>query len=666
MNPANRVLPKLPRISSALVGMLLVLAPGTLADDGGVLWRYDAQRRIDAVAISRDGSRIALGSRDNTLRLFDRTGVPVWAFEAESSILDVAMTPDGRYAAVASEDRNAYLLDETGDTLWSYRGARSMSSVGLAEDGSLVAAACQDRSVAVLDGEGALLWREDVGIEVGAVAIYGTGEKARVVVGAEDGSVVVYSRSGDPLLQTRLGYEVLAIAVTPNGARIVAGCADGGVYLLSGSTGAQLWSFMADDQVLSVDLAADGRTVLAGSEDRNLYLLDGEGALLQTWQQEDEVLGVAISGDGTTIASGNASGAALVLDRAAARAGDALRVRGLRERLLGIGGALALLLAGAVWAVRRTVRGRVVWQRASARPRGLLRAIWRARLSYALLLPTVTLLLVFNYYPALSGLLHAFTDWNPGGRTEWVGLDNFRYMLSDRFFWAGFTNMFILVATGVFKTLSIPLLVAELLFNLRNSSLRYVLRTLFVAPIVLPLVVEILVWNNIYDPTIGLLNQALTGLGAESWARVWYGDPSTALASIIFVGFPWVGAFPLLIFYGGLISIASEVFDAAQVDGATGLKRFWYVDLPLLLSQVKLLVILTFISSVQTFELVYLTTGGGPGSATYTPALELYYAAMRMDMLGLASAIGMVLFAIILVGTIINMRSVRSSTEYEA
>jgi raffinose/stachyose/melibiose transport system permease protein len=115
-----------------------------------------------------------------------------------------------------------------------------------------------------------------------------------------------------------------------------------------------------------------------------------------------------------------------------------------------------------------------------------------------------------------------------------------------------------------------------------------------------------------------------------------------------------------------LISISTDVFDAALVDGAFGLSRFWHIDLPLLMGQIKLLLMLTFIGAVQTFELVYLTTGGGPGAATYTPALELYYSAMRMDMLGLASAIGMVLFVIILSGTVVNMRTVKSSADFEA
>jgi ABC-type sugar transport system permease subunit len=292
--------------------------------------------------------------------------------------------------------------------------------------------------------------------------------------------------------------------------------------------------------------------------------------------------------------------------------------------------------------------------------------MWQARLSYLMILPTLLLLLTFNYYPAFSGLYHAFTEWSPGARTEWVGLANFELLLRDRFFLSSFQNTVILVIVQILKTLTVPLLVAELIFNLRHDKGRYWLRTLFIVPLVLPAVVEILLWNNIYDPTIGLLNQTLIALGRPEWTRTWYGDANVALASIIFIGFPWVSAFALLIFYGGLIGISEEIFDSSRVDGANGWQRFWRIDLPMLMGQIKLLIILNFINAVQTFEVVYLTTGGGPGAATYTPALELYYMAMRMYNMGAASAIGMILFVIILAGTIANMRFVRSSMEYEA
>jgi len=242
-------------------------------------------------------------------------------------------------------------------------------------------------------------------------------------------------------------------------------------------------------------------------------------------------------------------------------------------------------------------------------------------------------------------------------------LRQFRSLADDRYFWTGIGNLVVLILTG-FAKLLVPLLVAELIFHLRSGRLRYWMRTLFVLQIIVPGVVGILLWVNIYDPNIGLANKVLRALGFGGLARVWLGDVDTALWSIVFIGFPWVNAFALLIFYGGLISIPGDLFDAAEVDGAGAFRRIVNIHLPLLLGQVRLLVILTFIATVQEFAAIFLTTGGGPGSATYVPSLELYYQAVRFNNFGLAAAIGAVLFVVILVGTILNLRFVKSSVEY--
>ena len=662
-----------PRFIKTIVRAGLVLAillglalPLTAQTPDGLLWEHTSATRVEAVALTEDGERVAVGSRDNFLRMFDETGELLWQFEAENSILGVDISPDGQWVAVASEDRFVYLLDGEGTALWQFKAARPMTNAAVAKDGSLIAATSDDQSVYALDSDGSLLWQEELGIGVRAVDIYGSEEKARVVVGSDDGFVTIYSRAGKALLQAGLDYNVRAVAVSSNGARILAGGNDGSAILLNGANGSEIWRFEAEDAITSVALAADGSSALVGSEDGSAYLLAGDGTLALRLQQSEEVLSVALAPDGSRMAVGVVSGAARTYDREQALSGAA-RSSARRQRLfLGIFGGVALLALLAVWGARNTAAGQQAWQRGSAGPLVVLQTIWQARLSYLLILPTLALLLTFNYYPAFSGLYHAFTDWSPGARTEWVGLANFRFLLEDRFFLSGFRNAGILVVVSIVKTLTIPLLVAEFIFNLRHRFSQYWFRTLFVVPIVLPAVVEILVWNNIYDPAIGLLNESLKLFGLEEFTRVWYGDPSVSLGAIIFIGVPWVNAFALLIFYGGLISISNEIIDASRVDGATAWRRFWTIDLPLVMGQIKLLLILNFINAVQTFELVFLTTGGGPGAATYTPALELYYMAMRMDRMGVASAIGMVLFFIILAGTILNMRFVSSSTEYEA
>jgi ABC-type sugar transport system permease subunit len=184
--------------------------------------------------------------------------------------------------------------------------------------------------------------------------------------------------------------------------------------------------------------------------------------------------------------------------------------------------------------------------------------------------------------------------------------------------------------------------------------------------VIVPGVVGILLWVNVYDPNIGLANQVLSAIGLGDFTRYWLGDARTAIWAIVFMGFPWVSAFALLIFYGGLISIPAEIFDSAALDGASTMRRILGIDLPLLLGQVRLLLILTFIATVQEFAAIFLTTGGGPGSSTYVPSLELYYQAVRFNNFGAASAIGAVLFIVILGGTILNLRYVKSSVEYDA
>ena len=653
-------------VTLAAAILFAVSLPLAAQSADGLLWEHQSASRAEAVAISQDGARVAVGSRDNSLRLFDADGDLLWQFDAENSILGVDIAPDGQWLAVASEDRHVYLLDAAGSLLWQFKAARPMNNAAVARDGSLVAATSDDLSVYALDGEGNLLWQEALGIGVQAVDIYGSGEKARVVVGSNDGLITIYSRTGKPLLETWLDYSVRAVSVSATGARILAGASDGSAMLLNGANGSELWRFEAEDAITGVSLAADGSSALVGSEDGSAYLLGGDGALTHRFKQDSEVLSVALAGDGSRLAVGDVSGAAKNYDRAAALTGAARASAQRLQLTLVLVGVFALLVLLTVWAARNTAAGQQVWQRSASGPLGVLQAMWGARLSYILILPTLALLLTFNYYPAFSGLYHAFTEWSPGVRTEWVGLSNFRFLLEDRFFLSGFRNAGILVVVSVLKTMTVPLLVAEFIFNLRNRFSQYWFRTLFVVPIVLPAVVEILVWNNIYDPAIGLLNESLKLVGLGEWTRVWYGDARVSLGAIIFIGVPWVNAFALLIFYGGLISISNEIIDASLVDGASKWRRFWNIDLPLLMGQIKLLLILNFINAVQTFELVFLTTGGGPGAATYTPALELYYMAMRMDRMGVASAIGMVLFFIILAGTILNMRFVSSSTEYEA
>jgi ABC-type sugar transport system permease subunit len=272
-----------------------------------------------------------------------------------------------------------------------------------------------------------------------------------------------------------------------------------------------------------------------------------------------------------------------------------------------------------------------------------------------MLAPTLVLLALFNYYPAVLGLSRAFTRWETGEDPQWIGLSNFVAMWHDEFLRLSLRNLLVLLVANVLKTLTMPLLVAELLMSLRSPRWQYVMRTAFILPMVVPGMVTMLLWSFIYDGSVGLLNQILETLGMGAMARSWLGDSGTALWAIIGIGFPWAGGLALLIYLAGLNAISGDVWDSCQVDGVGGLKRVWYVDLPLLLPQVRLLVILTLIGVLQDFGSILVLTGGGPGLATHVPALHMYFQAFRFGHMGYAAAIGLTLFVAIFTLSLLNL-----------
>ena len=302
----------------------------------------------------------------------------------------------------------------------------------------------------------------------------------------------------------------------------------------------------------------------------------------------------------------------------------------------------------------------------AARPRPLWREIWRKRMLYLALTPTFALLSVFEYYPPLSAMYHAFFQWTGASDPKFVGLANFAELATDKVFWPSVANMLRVLVVHLAFQLTVPFLVAELLFHLRIERLSYLFRLLFVVPLVVPWIVSLLIWQFIYDPSVGLLNAILGAIGLDWLRGGWLGDPSRALWAYTFIGFPFAYPVYVLILLAGLQGITDSVHEAALMDGARGLRKMLSIDLPLVTGQLKLILILTVIQNVQLYGSVLVLTRGGPGYATMLPGLHMYLNAFEFSRMGYASAIGFVMFLVILGLTYVNMRYVKSSTEYEA
>ncbi len=638
------------------------LAPTTVAAQDG--WSDESPAIVYAVSTSADGTLIVAGRRDNSVVAYDAAGQQVWTFGTEGTVYDVAVSDAGDRIAVGSEDRNVYVLDGTGAEVWRYRATNTFQAVAISGDGQIVAGGSSDGTVSVYDDTGNLTWEHSAGDEVTQVAIYGGADGFRVLAGTGDSRVTLIDGSGQPAWQSTLDYSVRGLAVSANGALIAAGDDQETLYLLDGGSGAILWEANLGSPVPAVDIDPDGNVVVAGTEGGLVTVFDPDGNRIGESDTGGSISDVSLAGD-STLAAVALTEEVAVYPRGDSDGFDVPVPESPFARFIvpAIVAVAVVFAAAAVFGFRKRPDGVRTWRHVAARNRTLGMDIWRARTSYLFLIPTVVLLLVFNYYPAFSGIYHAFTEWSPGIETTWVGFDQFRELGNNRYFWAGIGNLLILIGTGFLKLL-IPLAVAEMIFHVRSSRVGYAFRTLFVLQVIVPGVVGVLLWVNVYDPNIGLANQTLQAVGLDGLTRSWLGDADTAIWSIVFMGFPWVSAFALLIFYGGLISIPSELFDSAALDGASTLRRIVNIDLPLLLAQVRLLLILTFIATVQEFAAIFLTTGGGPGSSTYVPSLELYYQAVRFNNFGAASAIGAVLFIVILAGTIINLKYVKSSVEY--
>jgi raffinose/stachyose/melibiose transport system permease protein len=280
---------------------------------------------------------------------------------------------------------------------------------------------------------------------------------------------------------------------------------------------------------------------------------------------------------------------------------------------------------------------------------------------YGFILPTFVFLIWFMYYPVYQALSGAFTNWDGFNAPQFIGLDNFKRMLTDEVLSQSTVHALIWALFSIALAVIPPFLVAELIFHIKKARIQYIYRTLFVIPIVIPGIVTILLWRFLYQGD-GAINQLLDIVGLGSLKQLWLGDPNVALYSIILMGFPWISAFNMLIFYSGLQGISQEVIEAAKLEGATGWKRVFKLDIPLSLPQFRLIIILSLIGSLQNIIPPLIMTNGGPGYSTYVPILHMYNVSTVNGEFGYGMSIALVMFLVILLFTILNMRLIKSES----
>lgn len=290
------------------------------------------------------------------------------------------------------------------------------------------------------------------------------------------------------------------------------------------------------------------------------------------------------------------------------------------------------------------------------------RRISRTLKAWAFLLPTFIFVGVFAYWPVVRALEGAFTTWDGVSAPIWTGLHNFDQMLHDSVFLASFEHWFWWSVLGIPVGIAASLLVAILIYRLQSKRAQYWFRVAFCLTLCLPGIVGILTWQNFYEIG-GVVDVVLKDIGLGRFDTAWLANPHTALGSLIFLGFPWVAAFSMLVFYAGLQAIPNEILDAARVDGVSSVMRVFRIELPLIKGQLKVILVLSIIGIGQNILTPLLLTQGGPNNTTWTPALYMYENAFEYAQMGYALAIALVLFVISLVLSVGVMRFLRTDEE---
>jgi raffinose/stachyose/melibiose transport system permease protein len=276
-----------------------------------------------------------------------------------------------------------------------------------------------------------------------------------------------------------------------------------------------------------------------------------------------------------------------------------------------------------------------------------------------LLLPSLVLIGVFSYYPAVRSLIGGFYQWNGFSPPTYAGVSQFKAYVQSPTFGTEAKNLAILVGGSVLITLVSQFSAAEIVSHLPRRAAS-VAKYLLVLPIVLPPLVLIEVWAYLFQPGSGLLDKVFGAVGLPQ--STWLANPRLALLSILLVGFPWISNLGFLIFLGGLQNLPRDVLDAGRLDGMSALRRVFAIDIPLLMPQFRIVVVLSGIFAVQNFIPILLLTNGGPGTATLVPGLDMYQSAFSNDQYGYGMAIGTLLFVVMLVFTIAALRLLRPRT----
>ncbi|SFE67227.1 multiple sugar transport system permease protein [Paenibacillus algorifonticola] len=275
---------------------------------------------------------------------------------------------------------------------------------------------------------------------------------------------------------------------------------------------------------------------------------------------------------------------------------------------------------------------------------------WNRFIPYFLILPNVLLFTVFILVPLLWIFYLSLNDYTMLNAPKWVGLKNYSLLLNDSIFHQAVKNTALYWIGTVVPSMLLGLVLANLL-SMRLKALA-AFRALIYLPGVISSVAVAMTWLWMLDPLQGPVNSLLGLIGIDG--RNWLQDPATSLPTVIVIGI-WTGiGYAMIIFLAGIQSISESLYEAASLDGASVLKKFWYITVPLLKPMTLFLFVTSTIRSFQVFDLVFVLTGGGPANSSTTIVTQIVGASFQEYRMGYASAMAVFLLALTLFITLIQ------------
>ncbi|MEZ4559981.1 MAG: sugar ABC transporter permease [Caldilineaceae bacterium] len=268
---------------------------------------------------------------------------------------------------------------------------------------------------------------------------------------------------------------------------------------------------------------------------------------------------------------------------------------------------------------------------------------WSNWLGYVFIAPWLVSFLFFDAIPIVSGFYHSFTKWNAMGEAKWLGLANYEEALTrDPLFWKSVSNSLYFIGASV----PLGIILAFFLALLLNANIRGqgAYRTIYYLPSVVPTVAAVIVWIFIFETRRGILNWGLELVGLPPVR--WLSNPDAAMPALIIMSLWGFGA-TMIIFLAGLQGIPTELYEAAEVDGARLVQKLWKITVPLMTPTIFFTLIMNLVAAFQAFNNAFIMTGGGPNNATLLYMLHLYNNAFSFFRMGYASAMAVMLFIVV-------------------